>query len=292
MGIDSDENTTQRDGAMQYSPRSAPPPATAPTERFTSRVADYTRHRPGYPDEVVDLIESATGLGPGSTVADIGAGTGISAELFIRRGYTVIAVEPNAAMRAEAERRLGGEPGFRSVGGSAEATGLPGESVDLVVAAQAFHWFEPVATRREFARILRPGGWLAILWNERRADTPFLAGYEALLRRYSTDYATVDHRNVGIDRLIEIFGVRPESRTLPNRQVFDYPALRGRLLSSSYAPAPGQPLHDEMIAALRELYDEHQRDGLVSFEYDLHLHLGRGSRGAISGEPEEPGSKP
>ncbi len=270
MGIDSDENTTRRPGAMQYSPR----PALTPAERFTSRVGDYTRHRPGYPDEVVDIIGTATGLGPGATVADIGAGTGISAELFLRRGFTVIAVEPNDAMRAEAERRLGGEPGFRSVRGSAEATGLPGESVDLVVAAQAFHWFEPVAARREFTRILRPDGWLAILWNERRTDTPFLAGYEALLKKYSTDYAIVDHRNVGTDRLVEIFGAQPESRTIPNRQVFDYPALTGRLLSSSYTPASGQPLHDEMIAALRELFDEHQREGVVSFEYDVRIHLG------------------
>lgn len=249
---------------------------TDPTTRFSDRVADYVRYRPGYPDAVLDVLRAATGLTAPAAVADVGAGTGISAALFVAHGFVVHAVEPNAAMRAAAEAALGGRPGFRCVDGTAEATTLPDASVDLVVAAQSFHWFEPAPTAREFARILRPDGHVLLMWNTRRTDTPFLHGYEALLHAYATDYAAIDHRHVDAAAVRRFFrGRAPERHVLPNEQRFDRQALRGRLLSSSYAPPAGHPRHAPMLEALDALFDAHAEAGMVRFSYDTEMYVGR-----------------
>lgn len=161
--------------------------ATAdPTERFSNRAEDYVRYRPGYPRAILPPLREDCGLAPESRIADVGSGTGLLGRVFLDDGETVYGVEPNAEMRAAGERSLRGYPRFHSVAASAEATSLAEASVDFIVAGQAFHWFDAQAARREFARILRPGGWVAVLWNERRTDaTGFLRAYEALLRRFS-----------------------------------------------------------------------------------------------------------
>ncbi|HSL83699.1 MAG TPA: class I SAM-dependent methyltransferase [Thermoanaerobaculia bacterium] len=253
--------------------------ALDPTRRFSDRVADYVRYRPGYPEALLRALVEETGLGPGSRVADVGSGTGISTELLLRSGCTVFAVEPNDAMRAAAEARLSSEPRFRSVAGTAEATGLPDAGADLVAAGQAFHWFDRERFRTECRRILRPapgGGRVALFWNSRQTGpTPFLRDYEALLRRFGTDYERVDHLRLGPADFEPFFGGPYLSRRFPNRQVFDFEGLRGRLLSSSYTPGPGHPDHAPMLAELRRLFDRHQEGGRVRFEYDTELHLGR-----------------
>src|SRR5437899_1233764 len=132
------------------------------TERFTDRVADYVRFRPHYPPAVFAELRDRLGLGAGSSVADVGSGTGISARPLLEMGCTVFAVEPNAAMRSAAEQWLGDFPRFQSIAGTAEATTLAEHSVDAVVAAQAFHWFDAASARREFQRILKPRGWVAL----------------------------------------------------------------------------------------------------------------------------------
>lgn len=248
----------------------------APEQRFSNRVANYVRYRPGYPDAVIAQLQAKTGIAPGAAIADVGSGTGISAELFLRHGYEVHAVEPNREMREAAEHWLGDKPGFHSIPGTAQATLLPDASVELVVAAQAFHWFAGPETRKEFSRILKPGGWVALIWNERLLDaTPFLKGYEELLIKHATDYGQVRHENTGPEVLRSFF-VNGEYETLvsPNEQKFDYEGLEGRLLSSSYAPAEGQPGHEAMIADLRQLFDTTAVHGKVSFLYETRVHAG------------------
>jgi SAM-dependent methyltransferase len=247
-----------------------------PTGRFSGRVGDYTRGRPGYPSAIVDDLEELGFLFPGASVADVGSGTGISSELFLSRGYEVFGVEPNRAMRAAAEARFGGIPGFRSVEGRAEATGLASASIDLVVAAQAFHWFDAVATRREVARVLRPRGAVALVWNARRAEgTPFLRAYEDLLLRFGTDYAQVGHRGVGAERLDAFFRAPYEVRRFETAQELDLEHLRARLLSSSYLPAEGDPAHARMLAELERIFLSHATRDRVQLLYDTELFAGR-----------------
>jgi len=250
---------------------------TDPTRRFSSRVENYIRYRPGYPPQVIELLVGRCGLRPTSLVADIGSGTGLLARLFLGYGCRVFGVEPNREMRAAGERLLAGFPSFTSVEGTAEATTLPAQSVDFVTAGQAFHWFDQARARAEFGRILRPGGWVVLVWNDRRtANTPFLAAYEQLLERYATDYAQVSHKRLDEGVIGAFFAPGAWSvQTFENRQLFDFAGLEGRLLSSSYAPEPGHPSHQPMIDALHTLFDAHQHEGQVAFEYDTIVYYGQ-----------------
>jgi SAM-dependent methyltransferase len=246
------------------------------TARFTSRVADYVRYRPDYPPALMGWLRGEHGIAPDWRVADIGAGTGISSKMFLDARHAVVAVEPNAAMRAAAVQWLGGNRDFHAVDGSAEATALADASVDLVSAAQAFHWFDQDAIRREWRRILRPGGLVAVYWNSRRlTGTPFLEGYEALLDTYGTDYSRVSERYGDDDHMRRWFGtgLRGLAR-FDHGQQLDFDALRGRLLSSSYAPQPGDPRHAPMLDALRALFDATAIDGRVDFAYDTRVFVG------------------
>jgi len=249
--------------------------ATDSTKRFSDRVENYVRYRPSYPPEVVDLLEREAGLSSDSVVADIGSGTGISAEMLLKAGFSVIGVEPNGPMREAAERLLADYTNFKSVEGTAQETTLPDQSVDLVLAAQAFHWFAGEETRAEFSRILKPGGKVALLWNVRLVDTtPFLRDYEALLLRYGTDYNTVRHETIDSKILGGFFRRMYDLHKFPNVQTFDYEGLEGRLLSSSYAPAPGHPNHASMIAELKRIFGLYQQGGMVSIDYITEVYLG------------------
>ena len=247
------------------------------TTRFSNRVADYVRYRPGYPDDLVRTLQAESGLNSDSVIADIGSGTGISTELFLNLGCQVYAVEPNADMRAAAESRFTSDPRFHSINATAEATSLPDDSVDLVTAGQAFHWFDVDRTREEFSRILRQAGFVALFWNSRRTDsTPFLKAYELLLIQYATDYQQINHTNIDAAVLSRFFnGLHFESRSFPTFQEFDFAGLRGRLLSSSYAPVAGHPRHEPMMLELERLFREYESAGRVRFEYDTELYFGR-----------------
>jgi SAM-dependent methyltransferase len=253
---------------------SSVPPSDS-TRRFSDRVRDYVRHRPDYPEAMAEALRTATGLEQGALVADVGSGTGISAQLLLRHGFRVVGVEPNEAMRGAAEAALGRNPRFRSVDGTAEHTTLPPGSVDMVAAGQAFHWFRRDEARREFARVLRPEGWVALFWNTRRTDSPFLRAYEELLHAHATDYREVDHRRVDAAVIHDFFGGEVERRVFPNQQRFHLEELRGRLLSSSYAPPPEHRGHRPMLRELERLFQEHQREGVVHFLYDTELFFGR-----------------
>jgi SAM-dependent methyltransferase len=250
-------------------------PVVQPTERFSDRADAYARSRPGYPPAVLDVLRRECGFEPGWVVADVGSGTGLSSVLFLSNGNPVQAVEPNGAMRAAAEGWLGDRPGFRSVAGTAEATTLPSGSVDLVVCAQAFHWFDPAAARAEFARIQRPGGAVVLLWNRRRLDgTPFLRAYEALLERHGIDYERVRRDRLGGAAVAAFFGTTPKRAALPNEQWLDLEGLKGRLRSSSYLPGEGHPGHGAMVQAAERLFAGHAEGGRVRLEYELEIYMG------------------
>ncbi len=245
-------------------------------QRFSDRVADYVQFRPSYPDGVIEALKIHVGLGPGIDVADIGAGTGIFTRLLLDTDARVHALEPNTPMRDALLASSRGHVRLCVSDGNAENTGLPDRSVDLVTAAQAFHWFKRDEARREFARILRPESHVALIWNTRLDDaTPFLVDYEQLLRRWSADYTAVDHRRIDAASIAPFFAPNAvRTFTFPNEQRFDFAGLRGRLLSSSYAPAAGHPNHEPMLADLRAIFDRHQSAGSISFLYRTELHLG------------------
>lgn len=245
-----------------------------PTERFGDRVDDYRRYRPGYPAALTRWLIEEAGLEPGDTVADIGAGTGLLSRDLLAAGLRVQAVEPNAAMRAAADAELRAFANFTSVAGTAEATGLAAASVRLLTAAQAFHWFVPGQARAEARRILVPGGMAALIWNVRRLAGPFALGYEDLLLRHCPDYAAGQPHQASLDEIVEFFGDAPirEAR-FDYVQPFDFDGLKGRLLSSSYTPPAGNPDREPLLAELQTLFDSHQRDGKVIFEYDCRAYL-------------------
>ncbi|HEX7814123.1 class I SAM-dependent methyltransferase [Dyella sp.] len=247
------------------------------TERFSDRVEDYVRYRPDYPPALLDWLHRAHGVTPSWSVVDVGAGTGISSKMFLDGGHRVTAVEPNAAMRGAAQRWLGHYTGFHAIDGTATDTGLPDAHADLVSVAQAFHWFEPAATRAEFRRILRPDGLAAIYWNSRRLyGTPFLEGYEKLLLEYGTDYTSVAERYADEDFMRDWFGEGYRGTAhFDHEQQLDFDQVRGRLMSSSYAPKPGHTNHEPMIAALRDLFDACAQEGRVGFDYDTRVYVGR-----------------
>jgi SAM-dependent methyltransferase len=253
---------------------SATPPTDA-TTRFSSRVADYAAHRPTYPRAAYEYFRHRLRVGPGSAVADLGSGTGIFARPLLEEGCVVCCVEPNREMRQEAERSLSRFPNFRSIAGTAEATTLPDRSVDLVVAAQAFHWFDPANAGAECRRILKPRCKAALVWNTRKtADSAFLDAYEVLLNQYGTDYAAVRHDRADARRLGQFFPHGFERATFPHSQRLDAAGLRGRLLSSSYTPADGDPRRAPMLAAAQQLFDRFQQGGAVVVEYETELYSG------------------
>jgi len=241
-------------------------------ERFSNRVENYVRYRPGYPSEVFDLFKTKMELSTDSVIADIGSGPGISARHFLENGNTVYCVEPNAAMRAAAESLLAAFPNFKSIDGTSEDTSLSEASVDIVTAAQAFHWFEPKKTRKEFIRILKPGGFISLIWNERQlASTPFLREYEAFLIEWANDYEQVRHENIDEQRLADFFGEAFEKAEFRNLQRLDLDGLKGRLLSSSYMPSEDDARFPELFRNLRILFDKHSENGKIEILYDTRI---------------------
>lgn len=242
-------------------------------ERFSNRVANYIKYRPGYPPQVLELFKNEMGLTAAKVVADIGSGTGLSTKPFLENGNTVYGVEPNAAMREAAEEYLRDFPNFISHDGTAEKTNLDDASIDFVTAAQAFHWFDPDKTRDEFVRILKPAGYIVLIWNERQLDTTeFLRDYEKLLIKHANDYERVRHENIDQEKLGAFFQSGYERATFSNEQVFDFEGLRGRLLSSSYMPAEDDPSFPALEKDLRAIFTKHAEKDRIKVFYDTNIY--------------------
>lgn len=248
-------------------------------ERFSGRVQDYVRYRPIYSPAAIQFLREEFQLSLSSVIADVGSGTGILTKQLLDAGFKVHAVEPGAEMRSAAEQLLKGIPGFRSHDGSSMATGLDSGSLDLITAGQAFHWFDPEPTRKEFRRILKPGGGVALLWNEREERAGFNNDYEKFLSAYSIDY---DQLGRGLDefpmesRMQTLFGsVKPMFRAFANPQSLDWDGLWGRFRSTSYSPKESDPKYDPARRALRELFERHQKNGRVSIAMNSEVYFGR-----------------
>jgi SAM-dependent methyltransferase len=247
-----------------------------PTKRFSRRVENYLKYRPSYPPAIIPLLETECSLTPQTVIADLGFGTGLLTELFLKHGNRVFGVEPNAEMRAAGERLLANYPNFTSVDATAEATTLPDRSIDLIVAGQAFHWFDRNRTRLEFERILKTGGWAALIWNGFHADTtPLLTGYQQIVLRYGTDYKEVNRELSGME--VEAFFPPGKCKfaRFTFKQVFDFEGLKGRLLSASYAPDANHPGFAQMLADLRAVFDANQKEGQIDFDYETEVYYGQ-----------------
>jgi SAM-dependent methyltransferase len=245
---------------------------TDTVKRFSNRVENYIKYRPTYPKQVLELFKTGMGLTPQTVMADIGSGPGISARMFLENGNTVYCVEPNDAMRAAAEQLIGGFQGFKSVNGTAENTTLPDNSIDIVISAQAFHWFDPEKTRPEFERIIKSGGFAALIWNIRQLEgTPFLVEYEQFLIDNANDYGAVRHDNITEDEIAAFFNQGYKKATFENEQIFDFAGLRGRMFSSSYMPAENSERGQEVEEKLRILFDKHAENGKIKVPYDTNV---------------------
>jgi SAM-dependent methyltransferase len=247
------------------------------TGRFSRRVANYVLYRPGYPPELAAHLARHARLHSGSCIADIGSGTGLLSRTFLEAGFTITGVEPNREMREAGNRELAGYPRFRSVEGTADSTTLPDASCDLVMAGQAFHWFDPAPTRVEWVRILKPGGVAALIWNERDTSSPFMSEAEDVINKYATALdAEGIIREGGRGRIAAFFAPAPFTLDdFPNAQTFGLEGLVGRIASCSYTPGEGDPGYNHMAADLRRVFERHQRDGQVSFAYRTKVFWGR-----------------
>jgi len=244
------------------------------TSRFSTKVENYIKYRPHYPEAVLDYLKSENILLDNSIIADIGSGTGISTEMFLKNGNKVYGVEPNQSMREAAEWLLAEYKNFTSINGTAEETTLDDSSIDLIVSGQAFHWFDIEKTKSEFTRILKPVGNIVLLWNARQLDTtPFLKDYEDLLLKYGTDYNEIRHENTD-EKVFDRFFAKYKVTKFENEQIFNFDGVKGRLLSSSYIPPEGSPLLSQMLEELRKIYDKFNENDKVQIKYTTEVVSG------------------
>lgn len=248
--------------------------------RFSDRVENYIKYRPHYPQSVVDILLRKNHLPTNAVVADVGSGTGISAELFLKNNFKVIGIEPNDAMRNAAKTYLQEyvqKDAFISINGNDSSTTLKDNSIDFIVAAQAFHWFNKPAFKNECKRILKPNAQVALIWNDRRTEgNDFLKLYEEFLQMFAIDYKQVNHKNTQSKEIFDaFFGANNYSEyNLNNHQDVDLLGLRGRVLSSSYMPNADHPDYEHMMYVLRKIYQRYQENNKVRLEYDTKIYVG------------------
>ena len=244
---------------------------TDPKKRFSSRVENYIKYRPSYPKEIIKFLTDKKILSKQSIVADVGSGTGILSELFLKNGNKVFGVEPNSEMRRAAERILEIYPDFISISSSAENTSLMSNSIDLITVGQAFHWFNFEKARTEFKDILKSEGYIVLIWNNRKkTGQGFSSQYEQFITKYGTDYKHVRKREQNVD---VFFNYKKE--IFHNYQELDFEGLKGRLLSTSYIPLEVNPTYEKMINELLKLFEKNEHNGKIRIEYDTEIYYGK-----------------
>jgi SAM-dependent methyltransferase len=247
-----------------------------PKNRFTNRVSDYKKYRPSYPNEALQFIKDKCQIKRDWNIADIGSGTGISTKAMLDAfECTVYAVEPNEKMRLEAENSLSINPLFHSVNGSSDDTKLDSQSINMIAAFQAYHWFDKQKAKEEFKRILKNPKWVLLVWNNRVTEgTQFLEGYEQILSKLA-EYPKVNHKNTDINDIKDFIGTSDLIyKEVQNSQRFDYEGLVGRFFSSSYTPSVGSTEYFEQIRKLKELFDATNEGGQIEFRYRTQIYLG------------------
>lgn len=246
-----------------------------PKDRFSDRVENYIKYRPHYPVEILDYLKKENVLDEKTVIADIGSGTGISAELFLKNGNKIYGVEPNKEMREGAEEYLAAYKNFVSIDGSAEHTTLKDSSVGLIAAGQAFHWFDKEECKKEFRRILKSTGFVELMWNKRKQDSDLMLEYDNLLVEFGTDYLEVRVTNLTHVNF-EMFFERGYKTTLfDSEQFLDFEGFKGRLVSSSYAPNVGHKNYEPMIKKLEKIFNRYASNGKIKVEYTTQVYLGK-----------------
>jgi len=241
-----------------------------PKKRFSSRVENYIKYRPTYPSEIVKYLKEIDILKEDSVIADIGSGTGILSEVFLKNGNIVHGVEPNADMRNAAESILKIYSNFISIDSSAENTKLKAKSINLITVGQAFHWFDIKQAKKEFRRILKENGNVVLIWNNRKkSDDGFSSEYERFILKYGKDYKSTRKDETDINKFFKY-----EKQVFYNYQEFDFEGLKGRLLSVSYIPLEDSPEYEDMIKELESIFHKYQQDGIIRLEYDTEIYYG------------------
>lgn len=246
------------------------------TTRFSDRVENYIKYRPGYPYELINFLKNECSLSGDDVIADIGTGTGISSEIFLKNGNIVKGVEPNPEMRNAADKLSDHYKNFKSINATAENTTLKDDSIDMIIAGQAFHWFDIEQCKIEFKRILKKTGYVVLIWNSRISKPGFMEDYEELLINFGTDYENVNHDNIDEPIIKKFYSPFEYKRvTFPNKQEFNYEGLKGRLLSSSYVPLEDSPKYEDMLKASENIFEKNKIHDKVIMEYETVVYYGK-----------------
>jgi SAM-dependent methyltransferase len=241
--------------------------------RFDGLAAVYSAYRPTYPPAVVEFVEKELSVLPSARIIDVGSGTGISAELFLKAGYAVTCVEPGADMFARATANLSHYPLARFVQSRAESTGLPDADADLVLAGHSFHWFDVAACRREFARILKPGGWVALLWNSRDERDAFTREYYERIEPFASEHPHLDPA-ANESRARSLFGNDYRVQRFPNPARWSLSELLGFVFSASYLPKRETAEGGVLIAEVEQLFARYATGGKISFAFVSEIYYG------------------
>ena len=244
------------------------------TERFSDRVDNYAKYRPGYSEKILGFLNEYN-FSARSIIADVGSGTGKLAELFLKNGNKTYAVEPNTDMRNMSDSLLTKYDNYVSINGTAEKTTLGNASVDFIVVGQAFHWFDAKKTLNEFRRVLKNNGVLVLIWNNRKLNTEFLIEYDSILKKFSKEYGESSHRNISDEVIEKYFSADFKKNTIDNHQKFNFIELMGRFSSGSYTPKEGTDEYQNSYNALKKIFHKYKKSGKIIFNYDTKLFTGR-----------------